>query len=403
MFFFGAENKYNAIKSILDGDFSRVSEIIGFAEENGLGGNILQKHIAWMIASDENVFSISCERRGCGESSLARCAEADISKLRRMFNSAETFSNEWSSILQDYVPENQSITDLGKTVSEFSRSLRAAQTLKAFFDSVVEFYRDNGVGIFGLNKAFYLTDDRKICAVSNFKAVFLNDLYGYEYQKKLLEENTKAFVLHRQANNALLYGDSGTGKSTSIKAVLNEYFKDGLRMIQIQKHQFADLNWLMGIIRNRNYRFIVYLDDLSFDENETDYKYLKAAIEGGFEEKPENMLVYATSNRRHLIKENWDERDGNDVHRNESIQEKVSLSERFGLSINYSNPYQQEYLEIVKHLMAKQNIKADEQAVIRAAKSWAVMHGGFSGRVAEQFVNDFKAKQCLCAEKPNDL
>ncbi|MDO4743059.1 MAG: ATP-binding protein [bacterium] len=393
MIFFGTGNEYKVIKSALEGDNSHICEIIRFAETNGLGGNILQKYIAYMIASDENIFSISCERRGCSESSLVRCAEADIVKLRQMFDSSEVQLNEQLVVLQDYVPENKVLTDLGKTVSEFANSLARAEKYKDFFDSVVDFYRDNGVGIFGLNKAFYLTDNREICAVSNFKAVLLDDLYGYDYQKNLLTENTKAFVSCRQANNVLLYGDSGTGKSTSVKAVLNEYCKDGLRMIQIQKHQFADLNWLMSIIRNRRYRFIVYLDDLSFDENETEYKYLKAAIEGGFEEKPENMLVYATSNRRHLIKENWDERDGNDVHRNESIQEKVSLSERFGLSINYSNPYQHEYIEIVKHLMVKEGVNIDEQEAIKRAKSWAVLHGGFSGRIAEQFVKDLKAKQ----------
>ena len=144
--------------------------------------------------------------------------------------------------------------------------------------------------------------------INNTEDVRLDDLIGYEIQKQKIVENTEAFVAGRKANNALLFGDSGTGKSTTIKAIINEYYDQGLRMIEIYKHQFQDLSQVISQIKNRNYRFIIYMDDLSFEEFETEYKYLKAVIEGGLEIKPDNVLIYATSNRRHLIRETWTDR-----------------------------------------------------------------------------------------------
>ena len=175
---------------------------------------------------------------------------------------------------------------------------------------------------------------------------------GYELQKGKLIANTEAFIKGKKANNVLLYGDSGTGKSTSIKAILNEYYKDGLRMIEIYKHQFKDISDVIAQIKNRNYKYILYMDDLSFEEFEIEYKYLKAIIEGGLETKPDNVLIYATSNRRHLIRETWGERrqSVDDVHGGDSMQEKLSLASRFGESIYYGAPDQKEYRIIVKEL-----------------------------------------------------
>ena len=156
--------------------------------------------------------------------------------------------------------------------------------------------------MFGLNKAFRITrelGDLEFVPITNTEDVMLDDLIGYEIQKKKIVDNTEAFVEGRKANNALLFGDSGTGKSTTIKASINEYYDRGLRMIEIYKHQFQDLIAVIAQIKNRNYKFIIYMDDLSFEEFEIEYKYLKAVIEGGREKKPDNVLIYATSNRRH--------------------------------------------------------------------------------------------------------
>ena len=144
--------------------------------------------------------------------------------------------------------------------------------------------------------------------ITHTSDVTLDELIGYELQKKQLVENTEAFVEGRRANNCLLFGDSGTGKSTCIKAILNQYYEKGLRLIEVYKHQFQDLSAIIETIKNRNYKFIIYMDDLSFEEFEIEYKYLKAVIEGGMEVRPDNVLIYATSNRRHLIRETWSDR-----------------------------------------------------------------------------------------------
>ena len=186
--------------------------------------------------------------------------------------------------------------------------------------------------MFGLNKAFrieeHLDGGFSFMPINNMDAVMLDDLIGYEIQKKKLTDNTEAFVQGKKANNVLLFGDSGTGKSTSIKAIVNQYYDDGLRMIEIYKHQFKYLSKIIAAIKNRNYRFIIYMDDLSFEEFEIEYKYLKAVIEGGLETKPDNILIYATSNRRHLIRETWSDRSDmsqDELHRSDTMQEKLSL------------------------------------------------------------------------------
>ena len=224
----------------------------------------------------------------------------------------------------------------------------------------------------------------------------LDDLIGYEAQKKKLIENTEAFVEGRSANNVLLYGDAGTGKSTSIKAILNAYYDRGLRMIEIYKHQCRDLSRVIEKIRNRNYRFIIYMDDLSFEEHELEYKYLKAVIEGGLEPRPENVLIYATSNRRHLIKETWSDRtdrSDDELHRSDTVQEKLSLAARFGLTIGYFRPDQEQYFEIVTGLAAKKpELQLSREELIAKARVWELNHGGFSGRAAQQLIDDLSGK-----------
>ena len=248
--------------------------------------------------------------------------------------------------------------------------------------------------MFGLNKAFRISssEDGHVIfhAIKNMDRVMLDDLVGYEIQKKKLVDNTKAFVEGRKANNGLLFGDSGTGKSTSIKAIVNEFYPQGLRMIEIYKHQFKDLSNVIAQIKNRNYKFIIYMDDLSFEEFEIEYKFLKAVIEGGVETKPENVLIYATSNRRHLIKETWKDRDDveNDagIHRSDTIEEKLSLVNRFGVTINYSKPSQKEYFHIVVELARRAGIAMAEEELKAEANKWELSHGGISGRTAQQFI-----------------
>ena len=284
----------------------------------------------------------------------------------------------------------------GKVVYSFFLTKREYKLSDIAFsnEKIEEFYKDYGVGMFGLNKAFRIVENNgkpDFVPINNLDKVVLDDLIGYEIQKKKLVENTENFVQGRKANNALLFGDSGTGKSTSIKAIVNEYYDQGLRMIEIYKHQFKDLSNVIAAIKNRNYKFIIYMDDLSFEEFEIEYKFLKAVIEGGVETKPDNILIYATSNRRHLIKETWNDRNdmesSNGLHRSDTIEEKMSLVNRFGCQISYSKPSNKEYYNIVIGLAKKNGLDMSEEELMAEANKWELSHGGISGRTAQQFIN----------------
>ena len=226
----------------------------------------------------------------------------------------------------------------------------------------------------------------------------LSDLVGYESQKQQLLDNTLAFLEGRSANNVLLYGDGGTGKSSSIKALMCEYADRGLRVIEVFKHQFTSISALIAAIKDRNYRFIIYLDDLSFEEFEIEYKYFKAIIEGGIECRPSNVLIYATSNRRHLIKETFSDRndmrtDSDEVHRSDTLAEKLSLVARFGLTIFYPSPGQEEYLNIVRELAARDGIAMSDDELCRRALQWQMRGSGKSGRTARQFVDSLAGEE----------
>ena len=219
----------------------------------------------------------------------------------------------------------------------------------------------------------------------------LADLVGYRQQKEQLVRNTEAFLHGRGGNNVLLYGDAGTGKSTSVQAIANEYAAKGLRLIEVYKEQYDLIPALLRQIKGRNYRFLLFLDDLSFEENETSYKYLKAVMEGGAEAPPENVRICATSNRRHLVREVWSDRsdiehDG-DIHRSDTVEEKLSLASRFGLQLFYPAPTFEEYQQIVSILSERAGTDLTAEQLRAAAATWQVRSGSRSGRTAQQFVN----------------
>ena len=388
-----------------------VKEILNLSTAYGFSRNLWQAYLTYHLVTCENSFSLTCERVGATEGgSINTLAKHDLAIFHKLFH--YDFS-EWEkalgtdifSILTDYhaIPKrsclyNASVSDI---INHLSAKLDAAKDENEMFDLLTAHYRDYGVGMFGMNRAFRIAEDEdgeiEFVPVNNADSVRLCDLVGYETQKAALVENTHAFVRGQRGNNVLLYGDSGTGKSTSVKAVLNEYFGDGLRMIEIYKHQFRSLSAIISAVKKRNYRFIIYIDDLSFEENEVEYKFLKAVIEGGVETRPENVLIYATSNRRHLIREVWSDRndmehDG-DVHRSDTMEEKLSLAERFGVSINYSNPTPGEFKTIVKTLAEREGLKVDEQTLMLEANRFELRHGGVSGRAARQFIDYMKTKE----------
>ena len=277
-------------------------------------------------------------------------------------------------------------------ICELSIHLANSASPEQFKEIVTGFYKEFGVGKLGLHKAFrieHTEEGARIVPITKIAHVHLDDLVGYELAKKKLIDNTEAFVAGKRANNCLLFGDAGTGKSTSIKAILNQYYDQGLRMIEVYKHQFQDLNDIIAQIKNRNYKFIIYMDDLSFEEFEIEYKYLKAVIEGGLERKPDNILIYATSNRRHLIRETFRDKEDRDeeLHTNDTVQEKLSLVARFGVTIYFGKPAKKEFQEIVKTLAQRNELAIPEEELLLEANKWELSHGGLSGRTAQQFID----------------
>lgn len=383
--------------------YEQIKRILEVATDYGFDKNLWHNYLTFYLITNENPFSLTCEKVGANDGSVNEFAKNDYKVFMNLFNydfrpieaalGINCFSliSDYKAIVKKELMYNKNVSE---KVQALSLKLETAKDENEFFNYVTDFYKAYGVGMFGLNKAFrVIGGDNGVTftPINNMDKVMLDDLIGYEIQKKKLVENTEAFVQGRKANNALLFGDSGTGKSTSIKAIVNEYYDQGLRMIEIYKHQFKDLSNVIASIKNRNYKFIIYMDDLSFEEFEIEYKFLKAVIEGGVETKPDNILIYATSNRRHLIKETWNDRNdlesNNGLHRSDTIEEKLSLVNRFGCQISYSKPSQKEFFDIVIGLARKNNVKMTDEELMAEANKWELSHGGISGRTAQQFIN----------------
>ncbi len=389
------------IHELVSVSYESMNLLINISKEYNFENNLWKSYLVYYLATNENPFSITCEKFGKKEGSINELAIHDFSIWLQLyhydFRELERFLNiHCFSSITEYEAVEKSVKVYNKNVSDKIKQLNSqlyfAETPQFVLNIITSFYNDYGVGIWGLNKAFRLKnhgDDLEILPIHNTDDIYLSDLVGYEIQKSKLIANTESFINGNRANNCLLFGDSGTGKSSSIKAILNAYYDKGLRMIEIYKHQFKDLLTLIDKIKDRNYKFIIYMDDLSFEENESEYKYLKAVIEGGLESKPDNVLIYATSNRRHLIKESWSDRAirTEDIHISDTTQEKLSLVNRFGISILYTAPTPKEYLNITKILAQRYNISIDEDVLQKEAMKWEMYHGGLSGRTSQQFIN----------------
>lgn len=395
-------------EEIVSGIYDEIYSLLELSTRYGFDKNLWQCYIAYILAMDENPFSMLCETVGAsGDGSVNQIVKQDMGVFYRLFHYDFTGLEQKLGIdcfttISQYHSMAKAENTYNKSVSEKVRALaeelKKAENGEDFFDIVTDFYRRYGVGKFGLNKAFRVThqgEEMVLSPITHTSDVDFSHLIGYELQKQQLIDNTEAFVEGRKANNCLLFGDSGTGKSTCIKAVLNRYYEKGLRLIEVYKHQFQDLSGIIEQVKNRNYKFIIYMDDLSFEEFEIEYKYLKAVIEGGLEVKPDNVLIYATSNRRHLIRETWSDRSDmsqDELHRSDTMQEKLSLVARFGVSINFSRPQKKEFESIVLGL-AKENpdIVLSEEELLMQANAWSMRNGGYSGRVAEQFIIHLKS------------
>ena len=394
----GEYNQTEIVRDIL----REIHRLLDLATKYGFNKNLWHNYLAYLLATTETPFTLVSEKVGANEGSVNTFVMNDLRVFKALFDYDFTLMEKalginCFSVIEHFraVAKKEQIYNksVSEKVQELSENIEQAETDEELYRAVTDFYKKYGVGKLGLNKAFRINDDEGelLVPITNTGEFRLDDLIGYERQKKELVDNTEAFLAGRAANNVLLYGDAGTGKSTSIKAVLNRYYGQGLRMIEIYKHQFRELSKVINEIKNRNYRFIIYMDDLSFEDTELEYKYLKAIIEGGLEPKPENVLIYATSNRRHLVRESFKDRadaSDDDIHRNDTVQEKLSLANRFGVQIGFFRPTPQEYLKIVDELAAKYpQIDLSPDELHRQANAWEIGHGGYSGRTAQQFIN----------------
>lgn len=396
----GISDKTTLIRRI----HAQIKRLLDLSTICGFDRNLWHCYLTWLLMTNENSFTRTCERVGASEGSVNHFAKSDFAVFRRLFDYdfspvEQDLGIDCFSVITNYraIPKRERTynQDVSRQVQTLCTALESAADDEDMFRLVTDYYRQYGYGVFATNRAFRIqheTDTQvSFLPISNIDGVVLDDLLGYDIQKQALRANTEAFLSGKRANNVLLYGDAGTGKSTSVKALINEYYDRGLRMIEIYKHQFRDLSSVLAQIKTRNYRFIIFIDDLSFEENEVEYKFLKAVIEGGVETRPDNVLIYATSNRRNLIRETWNDRQDmehhGDIHRSDTVEEKMSLSARFGVSINFNTPTQKEYHAIILALAERQGIAMDEKELLAKANTWQIRHRSFSGRTAQQFIH----------------
>lgn len=344
-----------------------------------LGAGSVKEHISKCILNNDNLFTKSaCS--GLVDEKIMKSASTDLAML-------EEIAGITADDIIDNI-ENDEIKEILRALPRFESGKAAAPLATDWKNQVydlIEFHKTNGYGKFAKHIAFTWRNGN-LCPVTSIDPITLSDLKNYEVQRQKVVDNTESFVTGHPANNVLLYGDRGTGKSSTVHALLNEYHNQGLRMIEIPKSTVSELTLIREAIADAPLKFIIYIDDLSFDSNDSSFSELKAALEGSLSGKQANTLIYATSNRRHLIKESFSDRQ-NEMNLNDIMQEQLSLSDRFGLSITFINPNKFEYLDIVKKIAADRKLDVNEEQLCFKAEQWATRRGGRSPRCAKQFID----------------
>ena len=348
----------------------------------------LGAHLEELVRFDDNAFSRDAARKDDGNpcDSLRMAAERDLSIIARLINItagrlkqsfAESNGLDAVAALPDYTTNARGIFAAGDLLA----SLKFAET----------FYRRSGFGIYARYRSFRWQNG--LVGVVNPDQVLLTDLKEYEYERGLVLSNTQDFLEGRGGGNLLLYGDRGTGKSSTVKALGSQYRDDGLRIVELSKGGISELHALLEILREVPLRFILFLDDLTFETDDAEFSALKSVLEGGVAARPENCRIYATSNRRHLVRESFSERGSDDVNANDTMQEKLALYDRFDQTVNFFAPDQERYLSIVRALAAERSITISLDDLERGAIQWAIRAGGRSPRTAKQYV-DWASVQC---------
>ncbi len=331
-------------------------------------------HLSGLAENSENVY-VRTVGAGDTPSPHAQAAlEAELTLLQELSDTAPAVLKaplEYSGFLPDYVCGNVNVR---------AKYLHRLSNISKY-----------GYGIYAQNPMFYLDGEQGITPVSHPDPISLSDLVDYERERAVLMDNTRALLSGKPAANILLTGDAGTGKSSSVKAVANALFEQGLRIIEVRKDQLRAIPKLLNELAQNPLHFILFIDDLSFRGDDDNFNALKAVLEGSVSAKSRNVAIYATSNRRHMVKESFSDREGDDIHRNDTMQELISLSGRFGIHITFSKPNKETYLHIVHHLANDAGIQTDAETDLLAER-YALERGGRSARLARQFVDGLLSK-----------
>ncbi|MBQ2842336.1 MAG: ATP-binding protein [Clostridia bacterium] len=328
----------------------------------------LARHIHTVVGNNENVYVKIIGSGKSGSPTMKKCVDAELEILQSVadLTPAELQSAiDWNGFLPVFKAEK---VDLANDYAKRTKNIGKY-----------------GYGIYAKNHMFRI-DNGKIVPVLHPDETMLSDLIGYEREKKTVLDNTKALLESKPAANILLTGDAGTGKSSTVKAVVNELYKEGLRIIEVRKEQLREISVILDELSDNPLKFILFIDDLSFQKDDDNFSALKAILEGSVSAKSKNVVIYATSNRRHLVKEKFSDREGDDVHFNDTIQEIISLSDRFGIHITFNKPNKETYLDIVRSLANKKGIKYNSDELERKAEQFALEKGSRSARAAKQFV-----------------
>ena len=347
----------------------RISAYSGFVSEIYKSGTSLTDAILKLVFEDENVYVRA----------IAHSKDIDRDILVATERELSVFES-----LASLTPENFR-AELGTSYVSPFRSER--KDFRAEYERRVSDIDKHGYGIFSSYPMFRLSDEGRLEPIVSADKTTTDSFIGYAEERERVMKNTRAFVEGKPAANALLCGDAGTGKSSTVKAVANAFFADGVRLIELRKDQLSSLPYVMGKISENPLKFIIFIDDLSFNKSDDNFSMLKAALEGSASAKAKNAVIYATSNRRHIVKESFKDRDGEDVHRNDTLQETLSLSERFGLVVLFQKPNKQLYLEIVHELAGRYGITLDRAELDLRAEEFALRKGNRSARCAEQFIH----------------
>lgn len=377
------------------------------------GYSSLEEYIVDEIIFSENQFSKGAENKSFDKfenpvkiaaasdlDGLMHIARLDFSSIKKML--LNYFQNdEFKGIIEKFTEVKRTNDFQGNRCANYIENLKVkfycSNNWSECLEDLEKFHEDYGCGIFARYRAFiweYIDGKGYFKGIENPDPIELSDLISYETERSIIIENTVQFLKGFPANNVLIHGDRGTGKSSTVKAILNKYYTDGLRMIELPKAYLKDFADIIRTLKNRTQKFIIFIDDLVFEDNEGSYTALKSILEGGLENKSQNVLIYATSNRRHLVKEYFNERGvfpspnfDEEIHGGDSVQEKLSLSDRFGINVVFISPDKNKYLEIVDGIAKRRNLKIDLETLHREALKWERWYNGRSARTARQFVD----------------